>query len=71
MSRLVFALFRAAAAARGAEAPRNVVVYREPGRFGAWPANKGIRVWGDDLESVERKTIWTGASFSNRQVQAS
>jgi hypothetical protein len=26
-----------------------VVVYREPGRFGGWPANHGMWSWGDEL----------------------
>ena len=32
-----------------AEMSRNVVVYREPGRFGGWPANNGIWIWGDEI----------------------
>lgn len=31
------------------EAPRHVVVYREPGRFGGWPANHGIWCWKDEI----------------------
>src|SRR4051812_2275666 len=34
------------------EAPgvvRNVVVYKEPGRFAGWPANHGIWAWGDEI----------------------
>jgi hypothetical protein len=27
----------------------NVVVYREPGRFGGWPANHGMWSWGNEL----------------------
>ena len=27
----------------------NVVVYREPGRFGGWPANNGVWSWGDEI----------------------
>jgi hypothetical protein len=27
----------------------NVVVYRESGRFGGWPANNGIWSWGDEI----------------------
>lgn len=29
--------------------PRNVVVFRESGRFGGWPANHGIWIWGDEI----------------------
>ena len=28
---------------------RHVDVYREPGRFGGWPANHGIWSWGDEI----------------------
>ncbi len=30
-------------------APEHVVVYREAGRFGGWPANHGIWSWGDEI----------------------
>jgi hypothetical protein len=30
-------------------ASQNVVVYREAGRFGGWPANHGIWIWGDEI----------------------
>ena len=33
----------------GDAAVRNLVVYREPGRFGGWPANHGIWSWGDQI----------------------
>ncbi len=36
----------------GAEPPHvvdNVVVFKEPGRFGGWPANNGIWNWGDEI----------------------
>jgi hypothetical protein len=28
---------------------RNLIVYREPGRFCGWPANHGVWVWGDEI----------------------
>jgi hypothetical protein len=28
---------------------KHVIVYHEPGRFGAWPANNGIWNWGDEI----------------------
>src|SRR5262245_32307961 len=31
------------------EAPRNVIVHKEAGRFGGWPANNGIWSWGDEI----------------------
>lgn len=27
----------------------NVIVYKEAGRYGGWPANHGLRQWGDEL----------------------
>lgn len=32
-----------------APAPRHMVVYRESGRFGGWPANHGIWSWGQEI----------------------
>lgn len=49
---LVLAVFGWAGAAAAGDAPRvvqNVVVYREEGRFGGWPANHGIWSWGDEI----------------------
>jgi hypothetical protein len=31
------------------KAPEHVLVYREAGRFGGWPANHGIWNWGDEI----------------------
>jgi len=45
---LVLALV-ASASVHAAEAVRHVKVYAEPGRFGGWPANHGIWVWGDEI----------------------
>lgn len=28
---------------------KNIVIYKEPGRYGGWPANKGLWQWGDEL----------------------
>ncbi len=27
----------------------NIIVYKEPGRYGGWPANQGLWQWGDEL----------------------
>jgi hypothetical protein len=38
--------------ARAADLPhpiKNVVVYRESGRFGGWPANRGVWTWGNEI----------------------
>jgi hypothetical protein len=45
---LTFAVSAAPPAAR-VEAPQHIVVYKEPGRFGGWPANHGIWSWGDEI----------------------
>lgn len=37
------------AAAEPAKVVRHVVVHREAGRFGGWPANHGIWSWGDEI----------------------
>lgn len=41
----------AAVSSGAAEAPgiEHVAVYKEPGRFGGWPANHGMWIWGDEL----------------------
>src|SRR5919106_2218663 len=36
-------------AKQAVEALHQVVVYREPGRFAAWPANNGIWMWQDEI----------------------
>jgi hypothetical protein len=49
---IVIAAMGAATPARGDDRPkmiRNVVVYREPGRFAGWPANHGCWSWGDEI----------------------
>src|SRR3954454_73266 len=33
----------------GADAVKNLVVYREPGRYAGWPANHGIWSWGNEI----------------------
>jgi hypothetical protein len=35
--------------AHGTEGIRNLVVYREPGRYAGWPANHGIWSWGNEI----------------------
>ena len=32
-----------------AHAAQNVIVYKQAGRFGGWPANHGIWSWGDEI----------------------
>ncbi len=38
-----------ALAALAAPPPRNVMVYREAGRFAGWPANHGMWSWGNEM----------------------
>lgn len=38
-----------AGASRGPHVIEHVVVYREAGRFGGWPANHGIWSWGNEI----------------------
>jgi hypothetical protein len=42
-------LFGIAAPAKDPAAMVNVVVYKESGRFGGWPANHGIWSWGNEI----------------------
>ena len=37
------------AVAASAADRKNVMVYKEPGRFGGWPANHGIWSWGNEI----------------------
>jgi LacI family transcriptional regulator len=37
------------AVAASAADRKNVLVYKEPGRFGGWPANHGIWSWGNEI----------------------
>jgi hypothetical protein len=39
----------ASAASRFVSNASHVVVWREPGRYGGWPANHGIWSWGDEI----------------------
>src|SRR5579872_965605 len=50
--RFTMAIAMAAACAGGAEKPailRDVLVYKEAGRYGGWPANHGIWAWGNEI----------------------
>ena len=38
-----------AVAAQTGKIVEHVIVYKEPGRFGGWPANHGIWSWGDEI----------------------
>ena len=45
---LGFAPRQAPVASPGSQ-PTHVIVWREPGRYGGWPANHGIWSWGDEI----------------------
>jgi len=41
--------FLSQASVHGAEGVKNIVVYRESGRYAGWPANHGIWSWGNEI----------------------
>jgi hypothetical protein len=48
-----------------AASPVHQIVYREPGRFGGWPANHGIWSWGDEVV-VGFTAAWHKAQEADR-----
>ena len=46
---------------------KNVLVYREPGRFGGWPANHGIWIWGNEI-LVGYSAAWFEATKDDRHA---
>ena len=46
---LLAALGACLGAADKPAAIENVIVYKEAGRFGGWPANNGIWSWGNEI----------------------
>lgn len=36
---------------------RQASIFREPGRFGGWPANYGIWHWGDEIVGGARNRV--------------
>ncbi len=57
------------------EHPVNVVVYKEPGRFGGWPANHGIWAWGNEIVVGHRvgtfKIVKAGHAIDGSKPQES
>ena len=41
-----------------ADKPIHVVVYKEPGKFGGWPANHGIWIWGEEIVLGHRQATF-------------
>lgn len=54
----VVLLLAAAAPAQNPAVVENVVVYKEAGRFGGWPANHGIWIWGNEIVVGHRSAIF-------------
>ncbi|MGD9857776.1 MAG: hypothetical protein AB7U20_22765, partial [Planctomycetaceae bacterium] len=46
---LVIAMFAQVGGAGEPRVERHVVVYGEQGKFGGWPANHGMWMWGDEI----------------------
>jgi len=42
-------LFSACQSKKENQSIKHIKVYYEPGRFGGWPANNGIWIWGDEI----------------------
>jgi hypothetical protein len=53
-----------------ATAAEHVVVYRETGRYGGWPANHGIWSWGDEILVGFSQTYYKQRTSDNHQVDA-
>jgi hypothetical protein len=49
VTRLLISLVVLVSTVCAGEAPTHVVVYREAGRLGGWPANHGIWSWGNEI----------------------
>ena len=52
---------------------QNVLVYKEAGRFGGWPANHGIWSWGNEIRGRLQRGIFqahAAGPASIRQYEA-
>lgn len=49
-----------------AENKQNVIVYKEPGRYGGWPANHGLWQWGDELVAGFTSTWYKQTTTDHR-----
>lgn len=49
LAALVSVFYVVAVTAKDDAVTENVIVYKEAGRFGGWPANHGIWSWGDEI----------------------
>ena len=57
-------------AALTATAADHVIVYRETGRYGGWPANHGIWSWGDEILVGFSQTYYKQRTPDHHQVDA-
>lgn len=48
----------------------NVVIYKEPGRYGGWPANHGLWQWGDELV-VGFTSTWYKETTTDHRIDRS
>ena len=44
----------------------NIIVYKEPGRYGGWPANQGLWQWGDELVAGFTSTYYKQTTTDHR-----
>ncbi|HEY1081886.1 MAG TPA: sialidase family protein [Prosthecobacter sp.] len=45
----------------------NVIIYKEPGRYGGWPANHGLWQWGDELV-VGFTSTWYKSTTTDHRI---
>ena len=59
--------------AAAVEPPQNVVVFKESGQFGGWPANHGMWIWGNEIVLGHRlakfKVVKQGHAVDSRAPQ--
>lgn len=49
-----------------ADQKENFIVYKEPGRYGGWPANQGLWQWGDELVAGFTSTWYKQTTTDHR-----
>lgn len=49
-----------------ADQKQNVIIYKEPGRYGGWPANHGLWQWGDELVAGFTSTWYKQTTTDHR-----
>lgn len=70
---IALALVPGTAAAQSTSVPVNVIVYKQAGKFGGWPANHGIWAWGDEIVLGHRvatfKVVKSGHAVDSAKPQ--